>query len=58
MRDTQAKQMEEHKYYRIEVHLGEGGQDYDIMGWTKETILNDVLEQYSRHVHFLSQVSQ
>lgn len=58
MRDTQPKQMEEHKYYRIEVHLGEGGQDYDIMGWTKETILNDVLEQYSRHVHFLSQVSQ
>lgn len=58
MRDTQAKQMEERKYYRIEVHLGEGGQDYDIMGWTKETILNDVLEQYSRHVHFLSQVSQ
>lgn len=58
MRDTQTKQMEEHKYYRIEVHLGEGGQDYDIMGWTKETILNDVLEQYSRHVHFLSQVSQ
>lgn len=58
MRDTQSKQMEEHKYYRIEVHLGEGGQDYDIMGWTKETILNDVLEQYSRHVHFLSQVSQ
>ena len=22
-------------YYRAEVHLGEGGQDYDIMGWSK-----------------------
>ncbi|CAM5201381.1 choline BCCT transporter BetT [Oligella ureolytica] len=22
-------------YYRAEVHLSEGGQDYDIMGWTE-----------------------
>jgi choline/glycine/proline betaine transport protein len=57
MRDTDEKLMEQRKFYRIEVHLGEGGQDYDIMGWTKETILNDVLEQYSRHVQFLGQVS-
>ncbi|MBE0493303.1 MAG: choline BCCT transporter BetT [Thiomicrospira sp.] len=56
MRDTQEALMKERQYYRIEVHLGEGGQDYDIMGWPKETILNDVLEQYSRHVHFLNQV--
>lgn len=57
MRDTQEALMKERQYYRIEVHLGEGGQDYDIMGWPKETILNDVLEQYSRHVHFLNQVT-
>lgn len=57
MRDALEKAEEAKKYYRIEVHLGEGGQDYDIMGWTKETILNDVLEQYSRHVSFLNQVN-
>ncbi|AHF00528.1 choline transporter [Thiomicrospira aerophila AL3] len=57
MRDAAEKAEDAKKYYRIEVHLGEGGQDYDIMGWTKETILNDVLEQYSRHVMFLNQVN-
>ncbi len=57
MRDAVEKAEDAKKYYRIEVHLGEGGQDYDIMGWTKDTILNDVLEQYSRHVTFLNQVN-
>ena len=58
LRDVDTKKDESKKYYRVEIHLGEGGQDYDIMGWTKETILNDVLEQYSRHVSFLNQVNQ
>lgn len=41
------------KYWRAEVHLREGGQDYDVMGWTKEQIINDLLEQYERHMHYL-----
>lgn len=40
-------------YYRAEVHLNEGSQDYDIMGWTAEQVLHDILEQYERHLHFL-----
>lgn len=40
-------------YYRAEVHLGEGGQDYDIMGWSKEGVINDIVGQYHRHMHFL-----
>ena len=43
-------------YYRAEVHLNEGGQDYDIMGWTKEDIIADILDQYERHRHFLHMV--
>ncbi|MDO4696006.1 MAG: choline BCCT transporter BetT [Neisseria sp.] len=41
------------KYYRAEVHLGEGGQDYDIMGWSKEGVINDIIDQYHKHMHFL-----
>lgn len=41
------------KYYRAEVHLGEGGQDYDIMGWSKEGVINDIIDQYHTHMHFL-----
>jgi choline/glycine/proline betaine transport protein len=43
-------------YWRAEVHLGEGGQDYDVMGWTNEQIANDILEQYERHLNYLKSV--
>ncbi|MEX2489140.1 MAG: choline BCCT transporter BetT [Pseudomonadales bacterium] len=44
---------EDQKYYRAEVHLREGGQNYDMMGWTREQITNDLLEQYAKHLHYL-----
>lgn len=44
------------KYWRAEVHLREGGQDYDVMGWTKEQIANDMLNQYERHLHYLHMI--
>ena len=40
-------------YYRAEVYLNEGSQDYDLMGWTQKQVLHDLLEQYEKHVHFL-----
>ena len=44
---------EDEKYWRAEVHLAEGGQDYDVMGFTREQIANDILDQYERHLHYL-----
>jgi choline/glycine/proline betaine transport protein len=46
----------EEKYYRAEVHLREGGQDYDVMGWSKEAVINDIVDQYHKHMHFLHTV--
>ncbi|MCC2616370.1 choline BCCT transporter BetT [Aestuariibacter halophilus] len=40
-------------YYRAEVHLSEGGQNYDIMGWSKTAVINDIVDQYHKHLHFL-----
>jgi choline/glycine/proline betaine transport protein len=40
-------------YYRAEVHLTEGCQDYDIMGWSEQAVINDVIDQYEKHLHFL-----
>ena len=41
-------------YYRMEVYLdGGAGQGYDIMGYSKEQIIDDVLDKYERHVEFL-----
>lgn len=43
----------EDSYYRAEVYLSEGGQNYDVLGWSKASLLNDVVEQYRRHMHFI-----
>jgi len=56
MRDTRDQRLEKLKYYRAEVHLKEGGQDYDVMGWSRDDVIHDVLEQYERHMHFLTAV--
>lgn len=44
---------EDKDYYRAEVHLGEGGQDYCVMGWSKTALINDVVDQYHKHLYFL-----
>ncbi|SEL85247.1 choline/glycine/proline betaine transport protein [Colwellia chukchiensis] len=44
---------DEQSYYRAEVHLAEGGQDYDIMGWSKTAVINNLIDQYQKHLHFL-----
>jgi choline/glycine/proline betaine transport protein len=44
---------DEQSYYRVEVHLLEGGQDYDIMGWSKTAVINNIIDQYHKHLHFL-----
>ncbi len=53
MSDTRASQLEERRFYRAEVHFKEGGQNYDIMGWSKSDVIHDVIDQYERHLHFL-----
>ena len=47
------KAINNRRYYRAEVHLSEGSQDYDLVGYTKEQIINDILDQYERHLQFL-----
>jgi len=44
---------DEHTYYRAEVHLREGGQDYDILGWSRDAVISDLIEHYHKHMHFL-----
>ncbi|KAB7988583.1 hypothetical protein GCL01_26020 [Klebsiella pneumoniae] len=39
--------------HRAEVYLKEGGQNYDVMGWNQEQLINDILDQYEKHLHFL-----
>ena len=56
MRDTRNNRQEALKFYRPEVFLKEGGQEYEIMNWSKESIIHDVLDQYERHLKFLEAI--
>ena len=43
-------------FFRAEVFLETGGQDYDVMGFTREELMQDVLQQYDRHFQYLHAV--
>jgi choline/glycine/proline betaine transport protein len=45
-------------YSRLEVHLREGGQGYDVMGYTHMQLIDDVLDQYERHLDFLRRTQE
>lgn len=40
-------------YARLEVHLSSGGQGYDVMDYTSAQLINDVIDQYERHLEYL-----
>jgi choline/glycine/proline betaine transport protein len=44
---------EKKSYVRAEVFLLNGGQDYDVYGYTQEQIVADFITQYEKHFHFL-----
>ena len=50
---SEEEEDEARKYFRAEVFLREGGQDYDIMGWGRDGVIGDILDQYERHRHFV-----
>ena len=41
------------KYYRMEVFSLEGSHGYDLMGYSKEQVITDVLDHYETHLDFL-----
>lgn len=51
--ESQSSRKKAEFYYRAEVFLSDGGQDYDVMGFTKEELIQDVLLQYDRHFQYL-----
>lgn len=44
------------RYYRAEVYLHNGSQEYDLMGFTTEQITRDVLDQFESHRQLLGRV--
>lgn len=45
-------------HYRLEVHLAEDNQAYDVLGCDQEEIIGDILDQYERHLEYLRMQSE
>ena len=45
-------------YYRLEVFTQTGSGGYDLMGLTKQQVIDDVLERYEAHLAFLTFTSE
>ncbi|MEX0616082.1 MAG: BCCT family transporter, partial [Methylophaga sp.] len=43
----------ENRYYRAEVFMRRGGASYDIHGCSEQEIIDDLLTQFERYLHFL-----
>ncbi|ERJ19151.1 High-affinity choline transport protein [Salinisphaera shabanensis E1L3A] len=52
-RSEEQKKAKEREHFRAEVFLREGGQQYNVVGYTKEQLIGDILDQYEKHLHFL-----
>ena len=47
------QEQQDKTYYQAEVLLREGGKNYDVMDWTHDDVIQDIIDQYERHLHFL-----
>lgn len=41
------------RYARLEVHLDDGEQGYDVMGYSRGQVIHDCLDAYEQHLEFL-----
>ncbi|MGM0624150.1 MAG: choline transporter, partial [Campylobacterota bacterium] len=41
------------QYYNAEVFLKRGGQHYDLYGYDKSAIINDILDQFEKYLRFV-----
>ncbi|RZF53582.1 BCCT family transporter [Acinetobacter halotolerans] len=44
---------DQEKYYRAEVFLLRGGRAYDVYGFDQSSLINDILNQFEKYLHFL-----
>ena len=40
-------------YYQLDIVLRNGGQGYNVMGYTRDQLIHDVLDQYQKHQEYL-----
>jgi len=47
------KGLPEEHHHRAEVYLRRGGQTYDLYGYQSESVINDIIDQFEKYLHFV-----
>ncbi|MFZ3143892.1 BCCT family transporter [Psychrobacter glacincola] len=52
--NDKASELPQEHHYRAEVYLRRGGQTYDLYGYQPESIINDIIDQFEKYLHFVN----
>ena len=52
--EDSAEELPQEHYHRAEVYLRRGGQTYDLYGYQSEAVINDIIDQFEKYLHFLN----
>ncbi|MBP2281190.1 choline/glycine/proline betaine transport protein [Psychrobacter sp. PL15] len=51
--EDMASGLPQEHHHRAEVYLRRGGQTYDLYGYESESVINDIIDQFEKYLHFL-----
>ena len=52
--EDMANELPQEHHHRAEVYLRRGGQTYDLYGYQSESVINDIIDQFEKYLHFLN----
>ncbi|WP_298869597.1 BCCT family transporter [uncultured Psychrobacter sp.] len=53
--EAMANKLPQEHHYRAEVYLRRGGQTYDLYGYQPESVINDIIDQFEKYLHFINE---
>ena len=52
--EDMTKKLPQEHHYRAEVYLRRGGQTYDLYGYQSASVINDIIDQFEKYLHFVN----
>ena len=52
--EDMANELPQEHHHRAEVYLRRGGQTYDLYGYQSESVINDIIDQFEKYLHFVN----
>ena len=52
--EDMANELPQEHHYRAEVYLRRGGQTYDLYGYQSDSVINDIIDQFEKYLHFIN----